>query len=457
MSAGASPAIAPATETTPDIRATTLVLAALVILAAWLRLGNLTDQSLWWDEVVSWQQSRLDLAGLLAATARDNYPPLHNILIHLSMLVFGETEFGLRLPSAVLGIANVLGIYWLGTLLGGRRVGLIAAGLLALSGYHIWYSQEARMYALLALSATLFAGCALRFAARPGWLWCVLSILAATALLYSHPYGALTWAAIGAGIALPLLLNGQWRLLLGFAAVQLLPLLAFVPWALVLLNRAVIIDAQGFWIPDVTPWSVLQHVVSLLSGPFLFAAFGIGIRLAVKPPISERLWLLTTWIALPLLAGITLSLLIEPMLVSRYLIGTLPAMLLLIAIGFARADRLMLGGLAIAALTGLYFAPEPRDDLRGVAAVLSAELGPTDCLMTTIDGANGLTYYHREPIACVIPTWTFRDVSVPSGTERVFVMTGADLDPASIGLTVFGDIVETRIFGITALHILDPK
>ncbi len=113
--------------------------------------------------------------------------------------------------------------------------------------------------------------------------------------------------------------------------------------------------------------------------------------------------------------------------------------------------------LAIAALSGLWFAPEPRDDLRSVAAIVSAELGPTDCLMTTIDGANGLTYYHRKPIACVLPTWTFRDVTIPQGTERVFVMTGADLDPEAIGLTKLGDVVETRTFGITALHILDPK
>jgi mannosyltransferase len=440
-----------------DSKTTTLILAAVVGLAAWLRLSNLTAQSLWWDEVVSWQQSRLDLAGLIAATARDNYPPLQNILIHISMLAFGETEFGLRLPSALLGIANVLGIYWLGTMLGGRRAGLIAAGLLALSGYHIWYSQEARMYALLALSATLFAGCAIRFSARPGWLWGTLSIIAATALLYSHPYGALTWAAIGAGVVLPAIVRGRWRLALGFGALQLLPLLGFVPWALVLLNRAAIIDAQGFWIPDVTPWSVLQHFVALLSGPFLFAAFGVGIRLAVKPPVPDTLWLLGAWIVLPLLAGIALSLLIEPMLVSRYLIGTLPAMLVVIAIGLAQADRLMLGGLAAAALTGLFFAPEPRDDLRSVAAVLTAELGPADCLMTTVDGANGLTYYHREPIACVLPTWTFKDLAIPQGTDRVFVMTGADLDPEAIGLTKLGDIVGTRTFGITALHTLDPK
>lgn len=449
--------VARATGWTLDARRTGLILAVILAVAAFLRLWNITAQSLWWDEVVSWQQSRLDLGALLAATASDNYPPLQNLLIHLSMVLFGETEFGLRFPSALLGIANVAAIYWVGSLFGGRKVGLIAAGLLALSGFHIWYSQEARMYALLALSATLYAGCTMRFAPRASWRWGALSILAATALLYSHPYGGLTWGAIAAGVVLPLALRGEWRTALAFAALQLLPLLLFAPWAVVLVNRAAAIDAQGFWIPPVTPWVVLQHLVALLSGPLLLAAFGVAVYRIVRRPLPSGFILLVCWMLLPLVAGIALSLLIEPMLLSRYLIGSLPALLIVIALGFAEAGRLPLAALAVAALSGPFFGPEPRDDLRSVAAVLAAELHPTDCLVTLPGAANGLAFYLRGPIACVVEDWALTTATIPAGTRRIFLMTGAGVDHEAAGLDRLGTIIETRRFGITALLTLDPK
>lgn len=457
MSAAAGQGLAETPVPEPGARIATLLLVIIVALAAWLRLGNLAEQSLWWDEVVSWQQSRLGLGELFAATARDNYPPLQNILIHYSMLAFGETEFGIRLPSALIGIANVVAIYWLGTLFGTRRTGLIAAALLALSTYHVWYSQEGRMYALMALSATLYAGCALQFWRRPGGLWATLSTLAATALLYSHPYGALTWGAIAAGLAAPALWQREFGRVFRFALLQLVPLILFIPWALVLLNRAAVIDAQGFWIPPVSPWLVLQYIVALLSGPFLFAALGVGARLAIKPPLPEGLVLLACWIVLPLLAGIALSLLIEPLLVARYLIGTLPAMLVLIAIGFSRSNLLAFAGLTAAGVSGFFFVPEPRDDLRSVAKVLTAELGPTDCVMTTADAANGLSYYRPAPLPCLIATWSFTGAKIPAGTNQVFVITGARIPQESLGLETLGTVTARREFGITALLTLDPK
>src|SRR5690606_11758191 len=90
------------------------VLPLLLILAAAaiLRLHDLGGQSLWWDEVMSWRQAKLGLAELLAATAEDNYPPLHNLILHVFIGLFGNGEVALRLPSALLGLANVAALYW---------------------------------------------------------------------------------------------------------------------------------------------------------------------------------------------------------------------------------------------------------------------------------------------------------------------------------------------------------
>ena len=62
---------------------------------------------------------------------------------------FGTGEFGLRSLSALFGLATVPVAYAIGAELSNRRAGLIAAALVAVNPMLIWYSQEARSYALL--------------------------------------------------------------------------------------------------------------------------------------------------------------------------------------------------------------------------------------------------------------------------------------------------------------------
>ena len=145
-------------------------LVLVVLLAAGLRFHDLDRTSLWLDEAVSWQQASQPFLEMIAATARDNYPPLHNIILHVTIALFGDGETALRAPSALLGVANVYVLYLLGSALWDRTTGLIAALLLTVSGFHVWYSTEARMYALLAFTATLFVLTVVYATRRPNWL-----------------------------------------------------------------------------------------------------------------------------------------------------------------------------------------------------------------------------------------------------------------------------------------------
>jgi uncharacterized membrane protein len=456
---------------TPTVAAA--LLAAILLLAALLRFPGITAQSLWWDEVVSWQQSRLPFAEMLLATAADNYPPLYNALVTLSMAVLGETELALRLPSALLGTLNILALYWVGRLAAGRPAGLLAALLLALSPYHVWYSDEARMYALLACSATVLAGTVLSFAERPRWWIGAASILAAIVLLYSHPYGALTWGAIGLGIAPLLIMRRQWSRLLVLAGLQLLALVAFTPWLGILVTRAALIRDNGFWIEPVTPWSLFQMLVQLLSGPFLFAAVVVGIRLAFgrpsptpiadteRPDTRAVLVFLLVWALLPILAGVALSYTIRPMLISRYVIASLPPLLLVTAIGFlrlpwSRSGAVGLGALAFAALIGLFaYNLRPRDDLRGIAGWLAANLRPGDCLVTIPEALIGLQYYYREPIPCFT---TFRAISsIKSLGTPTRILALETLSTDLTGLDRLGTEIIRHRFGPSTLIELQPK
>lgn len=124
-------------------------------LAAFLRVNNLARQSLWADEGNSVALAGRSFGEIAQAAALDIHPPLYYWLLSLWTRVFGTSEVAVRSLSVVLGVATVWLVFLLGRRLFGRVAGLVAAFLLAISPLHVYYSQEARMYALLAFWAAL--------------------------------------------------------------------------------------------------------------------------------------------------------------------------------------------------------------------------------------------------------------------------------------------------------------
>ena len=126
-----------------------LFLAALV-----LRLYGIGDEALWADEFYTLHTIRPDgLGSLFSRVAENNpHPPLYFLIVSFFRGAFGEGETVLRLPSALAGAATVPLFYILARRLFPKRMAaLVAGGLLAVSPFHIWYSQEARPYALQVL------------------------------------------------------------------------------------------------------------------------------------------------------------------------------------------------------------------------------------------------------------------------------------------------------------------
>ena len=174
---------------------------------------------------------------MLAATARDNYPPLHNIILHFTIALFGDSETALRAPSALFWVsAPSICFTELGTLLWDRITGLIAALFLALSGSHIWYSTEARMYALLSFTATLFVLTVIQATRRPNWMTLAGCAVAGTALLYSHVYGSFIFVGISLYVYAALLMRASWVNVgwRGWIISQAASVALFLPWAVVL-------------------------------------------------------------------------------------------------------------------------------------------------------------------------------------------------------------------------------
>ncbi len=145
---------------------------ALTLLGALLRFPTLDRQSFWLDELVTASLLDRGLGDVLGEIPRTEATPyLYYVVAWLWSSVFGLGEVGLRSLSALAGTATIPVAYVAGGVLVSRRAGIVAAALVATSPFLVWYSQEARSYALFALlgaTSVLAFGLALR-ASVAGW------------------------------------------------------------------------------------------------------------------------------------------------------------------------------------------------------------------------------------------------------------------------------------------------
>lgn len=140
------------------VGAVDLILVLIVVLAAVLRFWHLGGQSLWYDEFVTVDDLNHRLAELVRVTLPQNEgsPPLYFVVGWFWVRIFGHGDAVLRTISALAGIATVPVVYFLARELRlSRRIALVAALLVAVNPMLVWYSQEARPYALFALLGAL--------------------------------------------------------------------------------------------------------------------------------------------------------------------------------------------------------------------------------------------------------------------------------------------------------------
>ncbi|MSR76432.1 MAG: glycosyltransferase family 39 protein [Candidatus Ryanbacteria bacterium] len=87
-----------------------------------------------------------------------DHPPLAFLAQYLSMNILGETTTGFRFPSVLAGLGTLVLTWFIGKELGGKRIGLFAAGALALTTNHVYISRIGLQESLVIfwITATLF-------------------------------------------------------------------------------------------------------------------------------------------------------------------------------------------------------------------------------------------------------------------------------------------------------------
>lgn len=121
-----------------------------------LRVTSL-NQSLWLDEGINVMAAKnFSFFGMITKYAvADFHPPAWFAILWSWGKVFGYSEIAVRLPSVLFGVLTIYITYLIGKKLVSQNLGLMAALLLSVNPLHIYYSQEARMYAGAAFAVAI--------------------------------------------------------------------------------------------------------------------------------------------------------------------------------------------------------------------------------------------------------------------------------------------------------------
>jgi len=215
-----------------------------------VRLIQLTGRPLWYDEAIAVLQSSKGPAAMLAGTltvesgvAANVHPLLYHTILWLWGRLIGTEPLAVRLLSVLFGLGVVAVGYFLARQLFADRVAFLSGWALALSPFQVHYSQEARMYSLLALlllSATLTYWLAIHGGRAVHWIG--FAVLAAAAQ-YTHNLAAVYLIPLG----LTALVLRRWHQILHTVGAGLLALMLYIPW-LVRLPQQLARVQQGYWI-----------------------------------------------------------------------------------------------------------------------------------------------------------------------------------------------------------------
>jgi 4-amino-4-deoxy-L-arabinose transferase-like glycosyltransferase len=171
------------------------ILLFILLLAAGLRIYHLSYKSISIDEAIGAFYAVESLPRVIILTINDVHPPLFYLIHHFWVGAFGMSEAALRSISVLFALLSILALYKLGELVISRRVGLIAAFLLAISPWHIWISQNARSNSMLLflILGSIYSFFMVLESGKKKWfaVYACITIVA----LYTHYFAFMVWLA----------------------------------------------------------------------------------------------------------------------------------------------------------------------------------------------------------------------------------------------------------------------
>ncbi|WP_298146250.1 glycosyltransferase family 39 protein [Flavobacterium sp.] len=333
------------------------VIIGVLLVAILLRFYKIDYQSVWIDEIHSLNEAnpQRDLSQVYRAIVEgEQIPPLYFYSLYFLFKIFGYTTYVARAYSAIIGILSLLAIYKLGIAFFSKRVGYLAALIVAANPFHLSYSQEARPYMLLFLFTILALHMLLRFMKKPNvksaaWLGFTAGIM-----ISIHFFGLFVLAAFYFILLVSLFfkeLKERWMVVRFGILSGIITLLLFLPAAPIFLKAS---EIKQFWIPVPTNDVVLlifkeffgnnNMLLNFIYLLFFFLFFclarefrrelqaGKSFKEVVKNKLVFSISMFMAIIVIVVAIPLVRSYLSVPMMVSRYFIVVIPLLALMLAI-----------------------------------------------------------------------------------------------------------------------------
>lgn len=303
---------------------------SLFALAIVLRVLLIWDAPLWYDENFTYILARLPFDRMIAATAGDVHPPLWYMIEWTIYHLFPLTAWAIRIPALTFSLlAFVMFVLLCDVLRIPARVQIVATFLMAVLPMQLWYAQEGRMYAMLEflVLTALYTGLTKKW---------ILFFVSALAMLYTQNYAVFYLAVIGMVIVIT-----DWSQLMKASTAMFAAGLLYMPWAFVVANQMAEINGR-YWIMDAGAGAVLQTIykqfwAAAMLEPGLLTSYVITFALLIIGTwslLGEKItawWVVLTMAFAPLAVAWIASILWQPVLLFRPLIGISPFLYLVIS------------------------------------------------------------------------------------------------------------------------------
>lgn len=328
------------------------LLLIILGIALSMRLYHLEYQSVWLDEITSITEANPELAWSdleLTIVTSDPHPQLYFILLKCLFLMFGYTIYVARMFSAILGVLGVFSIYLLGKEIKNKKVGLIAAFLLAINAFHLYYSQEVRMYGLLMLFTVLSFYRLVIFLKKSTYINAIGYGVFTGLMLFTQFFGLFVLMSQML-ILLIIWIRKEQSEKIAFFVKSLLSVVIMIMFFLPAINIFIATTKKKYAVMQPITIDLVQQIFKdfadnsnlVLWLSIIIICFYLFKFIKLKKHQTQEgtiLFILLTWIVITLAIPIIRSILVTPMIVSRYFIVILPAIILIIALGIERMNK----------------------------------------------------------------------------------------------------------------------
>lgn len=394
---------------------------------------NQLTVSLWGDEAFASILAQKNIHDIITIVARDTSPPLHYILLHFWMQMFGTSEIAIRTLPLLLFVFLAFVVHKFAEDVFGKKAGTWAFFLTLLNPFLFLYAFEARMYMLLALTATL----SVWFFVTKRW---GPYVLATAAALYTHHfslfivivhivyYVAINRRAMHKEIINPLRFIKH-QLQSSFVRSLLVVILLYVPWLPALYGQTHMV-AGDFWLPKPRFENLIGMYGNFLAGattlPIAKLLLIIGVILLYVRGFKKKTdGILYLWLFLPAVLTYFMSHIGRPLFYDRYLIISTASIPILLSSQTKKLGTILLVFFSIGLLLiNMYIFQHPvKQPFRDVAKFIYSTYGKDKLIVNYYTSA--LHYFELKHYGTNVKIYS------PQGTLPFWVGT-ALIDPRDI-------------------------